>query len=94
MRPMGGLARLVRLLDRPGEGIVTAKGGCAIRDRDASCSSSVVAHVPGRTTSGGDGQHGKAKGDHHQAHEFESKSVHENFPKQVVSLVGVALSVP
>ena len=52
-----------------------------------------MAHVAGRTPSGGDCEHGKAEGDHHQTHEFEGEGVHWQFPRQAVSLVGVALSV-
>jgi len=55
---------------------------------------SVMTHVLGRAAPGRDGQHRKAKRDHHQTHEFESERVHEKFPPTVASLVGVALSVP
>jgi hypothetical protein len=63
-------------------------------EMDGFVRGSVVTHVPGRAAPGRDGQHGKAKRDHHQTHEFESKRVHEKFPPMADSLVGVALSVP
>jgi hypothetical protein len=52
------------------------------------CVSSVVARVLGRAPSGGDGQYGKAKGDHHQTDKLEGKRVHENFPQRLLALSG------
>jgi hypothetical protein len=42
----------------------------------------MVAGAAGRLARGGNGDHDDAERKHHQSHEFENQSVHDNIPQQ------------